>query len=190
VISWHRFYDPETGRYITADPIGLAGGMNLYRYANADPINWFDPDGLTAAAISGGASGAVGGSSTSLEDSRKIAKAIQEGYGKVCLANQIYRIIIVSAIKSMIYQTGEECGDGDCPSDTDLSDKPNKIADKTGYSPEEIKDAIHKVKKNLPRGGPVRNPDVNVDVNTGEVYPKDGQGGSGDSIGNIFDHLP
>ncbi len=27
--NWHRFYDPSTGRYISADPIGLAGGMNL-----------------------------------------------------------------------------------------------------------------------------------------------------------------
>ena len=83
-----------------------------------------------------------------------------------------------------------EGNDGECPNDSDLSDKPNKIAEKTGYSPKEIKDAIHEVKKNMPRGGPVRNPDVNVDVNTGEVYPQNGQGGSGDSIGNIFDHLP
>ncbi|MCI5208117.1 MAG: hypothetical protein D3910_04870 [Candidatus Electrothrix sp. ATG2] len=46
--NWNRYYDPETGRYIAADPIGLDGGMNLYRYANADPVNWYDPDGLLA----------------------------------------------------------------------------------------------------------------------------------------------
>jgi RHS repeat-associated protein len=44
--NWHRFYDPETGRYISADPIGLTGGMNLYAYVKNDPINWIDPWGL------------------------------------------------------------------------------------------------------------------------------------------------
>jgi RHS repeat-associated protein len=44
--NWHRFYDPETGRYISADPIGLAGGINLYAYTGGDPINWIDPEGL------------------------------------------------------------------------------------------------------------------------------------------------
>ena len=44
--NWHRFYDPSTGRYISADPIGLNGGMNLYAYVGGDPVNWVDPMGL------------------------------------------------------------------------------------------------------------------------------------------------
>jgi RHS repeat-associated protein len=44
--NWHRFYDPETGRYISADPIGLDGGVNLYAYVSNDPVNWIDPLGL------------------------------------------------------------------------------------------------------------------------------------------------
>ena len=45
--NWHRYYDPSTGRYISADPIGLEGkDLNLYSYVGNDPINWIDPEGL------------------------------------------------------------------------------------------------------------------------------------------------
>ncbi|WP_369410719.1 RHS repeat-associated core domain-containing protein [Erythrobacter ani] len=40
-----RDYDPVTGRYIQADPIGLGGGANPYLYANGDPVNLIDPAG-------------------------------------------------------------------------------------------------------------------------------------------------
>jgi Rhs family protein len=47
--NWFRYYDPETGRYVGADPIGLDGGINLYTYVVDDPVNWIDPYGLQAA---------------------------------------------------------------------------------------------------------------------------------------------
>ena len=47
--NWHRFYDSENGRYISADPIGLDGGMNLYAYTQNDPVKWIDPWGLAQA---------------------------------------------------------------------------------------------------------------------------------------------
>ncbi|MFP8968021.1 RHS repeat-associated core domain-containing protein [Pokkaliibacter sp. CJK22405] len=42
----YRYYDPQTGRYISQDPIGLLGGLNPYRYT-PNPINWVDPLGLS-----------------------------------------------------------------------------------------------------------------------------------------------
>ncbi len=42
----NRFYDPRTGRFTQEDPIGLAGGLNLYGFANGDPVNFSDPFGL------------------------------------------------------------------------------------------------------------------------------------------------
>ncbi len=41
-----RYYDPEIGRFITQDPIGLLGGFNLYQYA-PNTNGWIDPFGLT-----------------------------------------------------------------------------------------------------------------------------------------------
>ncbi len=42
-----RYYDPDLGRFITPDPIGFAGGLNLYAYCGNDPVNAVDPRGLT-----------------------------------------------------------------------------------------------------------------------------------------------
>lgn len=43
----NRWYDPETGRFLSEDPIGLEGGINQYVFAGDDPINGRDPTGLS-----------------------------------------------------------------------------------------------------------------------------------------------
>jgi RHS repeat-associated protein len=62
----YRDYDPTTGRYIQADPIGLAGDVNPYSYAMGNPLRYTDPSGrciwdacVAEAVIAGAVIGAV-----------------------------------------------------------------------------------------------------------------------------------
>lgn len=48
-LALYRAYDPIIGRWISRDPIGLAGGSNDYRYVSNDPLNAIDPQGLSSA---------------------------------------------------------------------------------------------------------------------------------------------
>jgi RHS repeat-associated protein len=41
-----RWYDPETGRWLSKDPIGIAGGLNQYVFVDNSPVNFVDPSGL------------------------------------------------------------------------------------------------------------------------------------------------
>ena len=42
----HRYYNPDVGRYLTPDPVKLAGGINAYQYV-PNPTGWVDPLGLS-----------------------------------------------------------------------------------------------------------------------------------------------
>jgi RHS repeat-associated protein len=44
--NYFRDYEPGTGRYVEADPIGIEGGLNVYGYANQSPLTFADPLGL------------------------------------------------------------------------------------------------------------------------------------------------
>ncbi|MER1934004.1 RHS repeat-associated core domain-containing protein [Proteus mirabilis] len=45
-----RYYAPDLGRFTQQDPIGLAGGINLYAYA-PNPLTWVDPWGLAGCPV-------------------------------------------------------------------------------------------------------------------------------------------
>ena len=42
----NRYYNPAWGRFVSEDPIGLRGGVNAYRYAANNPVQFSDPSGL------------------------------------------------------------------------------------------------------------------------------------------------
>lgn len=59
--NYFRDYDPETGRYVESDPIGLDGGLNTYAYVGSNPVGLVDPNGLSPTATAGAGAGFVVG---------------------------------------------------------------------------------------------------------------------------------
>ncbi|WHI47267.1 RHS repeat-associated core domain-containing protein [Microbulbifer sp. VAAF005] len=49
--NYFRNYDPALGRYIQGDPLGLYGGLNIFTYANQNPVMLIDPNGLKASGV-------------------------------------------------------------------------------------------------------------------------------------------
>lgn len=162
-----RDYDAEIGRWTAKDPIEFEGGdTNLYGYTFNDPINWIDPRGLAKDSITASVESAI-----VRGDSQALRNLLETGAlnpTQQAAAQQGLR-----AIDILNKSTGNV----------------SELAKTFGRSAKELKDAIHACKRNMPKGGPERNPDVIVDKVTGEVYPRLSSGRIGDSIGNIFDHL-
>ncbi len=46
MLMGHRFYDPSLGRFLNRDPIGFAGGLNLFGYSGNNPLRFVDAAGL------------------------------------------------------------------------------------------------------------------------------------------------
>lgn len=71
----YRYYEPDSGSFISSDPIGFSGGPNFYSY-KINPINWVDPFGLAACHDSG-------------ERGRKAAEDDLKAAGHTVLAEEV-----------------------------------------------------------------------------------------------------
>jgi RHS repeat-associated protein len=52
-LTKYRAYDPQSGRWLSRDPIEESGGINLYAYVGGNPVSWKDPLGLDACSPTG-----------------------------------------------------------------------------------------------------------------------------------------
>jgi RHS repeat-associated protein len=85
----NRYYDPSSGRFTQEDPIGLAGGLNAYGFANGDPVNYSDPFGLcpiclvvAGAALEGAIEGGILGAGQQMAENALSGTPLSEGVAK------------------------------------------------------------------------------------------------------------
>ena len=84
--NYHRYYDTSTGKYLRADPIGLAGGINPFLYSLNNPINLIDPLGLwtlgyDASVTAGAGAGTTAGYTWVIDSKGNVAKIRHSGAG-------------------------------------------------------------------------------------------------------------
>jgi RHS repeat-associated protein len=51
----NRYYDPQSGTFLSPDPLGHAASMSLYDYCSGDPVNRLDPEGMLGTTVKNGA---------------------------------------------------------------------------------------------------------------------------------------
>jgi RHS repeat-associated protein len=78
-----RWYDAETGCWLSKDPIGLSGGMNVYAFCGNKPVNSTDPSGLAFWVRFGGFFQMIGGAAEAAAGAIFAAVTSETGFGAV-----------------------------------------------------------------------------------------------------------
>jgi len=112
----HRYYDPDTGRYLTPDPIGLAGGINPFVYSHNNPVNYIDPYGLQSIAIPGSPFPIILPKTEAQKQADKriadgIYSAMKKAEGQIIATylNQIVSIVDIINLLNEKTEDGESC---------------------------------------------------------------------------------
>ncbi len=147
----NRWYDQQTGRWTQEDPIGVAGGLNLYQFNGNNPVSNTDPFGLCpnppgsckalGVAVGGGIGATVGGI---------VAAGCAAGSGGVCALGAAGIVGFFSAggatfgglVGSVVEASEGDVEDGQ-PSASDAKN-PDGSAKEAGQQYEEITEAQSK----------------------------------------------
>ena len=101
-----RYYNPSLGRFISEDPIGFGGGINLYAYVGNSPLSFRDPFGysMVAGPPSSAGWGFVGGGGGSSAATTGGMAPGSGGSGQYCYTVSCYATnIAIGAIKGLLF---------------------------------------------------------------------------------------
>ena len=114
-----RWYDPETGRWLTKDPIGLNGGLNLYAFCKCNPVDFYDSNGTAYQVVGvfllGAGAGAVVAWALGGDDVAILSSALGGGVGALAgLATK--NIVVAGTTSTLISSSLIEYSKGECGS--------------------------------------------------------------------------